>query len=320
MAQTPAGKPAATASAAVASASAPSPSPTATAHLDRSTVAIGQSFHLIVDYSVPSDSKAAKAEPPPADSFTFDGFDVRDAVRTNQPDAPGLKRYRYDFELVGWEAGKKTVPPIDIDGAQTASQPIELTGAQQKPDDKPNEIRGNKPLVSVPIPPLWIVVGAIVVLALLAGTIWSLRQLLKRRREVPPPPPIPPHVWALQALDQLWARHLVEDGKHKEYYESLTAILRTYLERRFDLPVMERTTAEVLADMRARNFAEELRSQVRDVLDLADLVKFARLQPGTEGPRAHWTQVRTIVEHTKPAPQPAPESAEPHLSRQGAKR
>ncbi len=124
--------------------------------------------------------------------------------------------------------------------------------------------------------------------------------------------PVPPYEQAITALNQLRSENLCEKGREKEYYTVLTDILRTYLQRRFNINAMEMTSDQirraVLADMEARTG----QSQMALVLEVADFVKFAKLRPDPDMNNRAFNSAMQFVEMTKPLPPAAPaENAEP---------
>lgn len=99
----------------------------------------------------------------------------------------------------------------------------------------------------------------------------------------------PPHVIALRELDRLKAQKLWQQEQLKEYYSRLTAIIRKYLENQFSVKAMEETTSEILQDIRLRGLDSKLNmNNLEDLLNLADLVKFAK---GTTNPEENLEQL-----------------------------
>jgi hypothetical protein len=90
---------------------------------------------------------------------------------------------------------------------------------------------------------------------------------------------IPPHVIALEKLEQLRAGKLWQEGKLKSYYISLTDIIREYIEHRFKIQALEQTTDEILTSFRSVAIDKESLDRLRQILVLADLVKFAKEHP-----------------------------------------
>lgn len=135
--------------------------------------------------------------------------------------------------------------------------------------------------------------------AALAALGYGLYQLLKRRKRLLQAPPRPAHEVALQALARLRDAHLLEHQQYTEYYVQLSAIVRTYLEQRFNLRAPEMTTEEFLQiAQRDRQLPAEHRGSLTQFLNEADLVKFARLVPTPEDAERAYLAAKQFVEST----------------------
>jgi hypothetical protein len=90
----------------------------------------------------------------------------------------------------------------------------------------------------------------------------------------------PAHIIAFRALDKLKEEKIWEKGEVKEFYSCLTEITRTYIERQYGIPAMESTTEEILRAFRKTNPDDNLLDEIlKELLELADLVKFAKETP-----------------------------------------
>ncbi len=156
-------------------------------------------------------------------------------------------------------------------------------------------------------PPMRIGPWALVLLALAgAGVlIWWWKGKPAIFSLTPPAPPVPPDVTALEALEKLEA---LMEGPSKPYYSRLTDILRTYIEGRFALSALDRTTAEMVPLLKELPLAAQERMELRETLETADLAKFARFESPADERRAHRDRVRAFVLSTRPRP---PEPAAP---------
>lgn len=125
---------------------------------------------------------------------------------------------------------------------------------------------------------VWVLLGALLVLL-----IFFL--IVKYTRKVKPPmveveiPKIPAHIIAFEKLDKLKAENLWQNGKLKLYHSQLTDIIREYIENRFKIQALEQTTEEILFGFRKVAIDDESKSKLKQVLIIADLVKFAKEQP-----------------------------------------
>ncbi|GHU60787.1 hypothetical protein FACS1894121_1440 [Bacteroidia bacterium] len=118
-------------------------------------------------------------------------------------------------------------------------------------------------------------------LALAAAVIWGIRKykrrepLFKSEKVV-----IPPYIKAVSSLDQLKEEKLWQSGHVKKYYTALTETLRTYIEEELQIPALEQTSPETLNALKGNKYvALEDKERLADLFELADFVKFAKLEP-----------------------------------------
>ncbi len=114
-----------------------------------------------------------------------------------------------------------------------------------------------------------------------------------------PTPPPPPHIEAINALEELHNQKLWQNEKYKEYYSSLTNILRHYIVRRFEVAAMEMTSEEIIVAMKSVDLPKKSSMDLTSILRDADLVKFAKATPEGEENEAHYLRAYYFVEETK---------------------
>ncbi len=121
---------------------------------------------------------------------------------------------------------------------------------------------------------------------LLIGIIGGLIYFFYRRaqnKKLPPKKKViimdPAHVIAQRKLAELKAKQLWQNGLIKEYQSELTFIVREYLENRYGISALESTTYEILGDLKPIRLSDEWKGKLREMLELADLVKFAKALP-----------------------------------------
>lgn len=152
-------------------------------------------------------------------------------------------------------------------------------------------------------------------IAMLVGFFLALfwRRFASRRKVIIGPPPVPAHVLALSALSELESSEFLETGMVQDYYLELTEIAKGYLEGRFGVDALDRTTDEIRRDLvRHRERIQPLDPEaVLRFLEDCDLVKFARFDPELDEARTALGEVRTMVEDTKPIAASEPPEATP---------
>jgi len=143
-----------------------------------------------------------------------------------------------------------------------------------------------------------------IAVALAAAAAWLVLRLRRRARVAPPtlvqpepaPPPAPdPYSVALARLGEIERAGWPAQGDVAQHYEAVTDVLRDYLEAAESLPARERTTSELLWALPPHLVERGLRRRCEDVLDEADLVKFARLRPGSADAEAFLQRARDLL-------------------------
>lgn len=142
--------------------------------------------------------------------------------------------------------------------------------------------------------------------------IWRyLKHQASKKTVPPPPPPKPAHVLALEALTELESKQLWQNAQTKTYYSQLSLILRKYLEGRFGIPALESTTKQITHALKAKiDFDPQQSSELGELLQLSDLVKFARAEPAANLHQRGLERVRQFVKNTVPAPIISPDESE----------
>jgi hypothetical protein len=147
---------------------------------------------------------------------------------------------------------------------------------------------------------VWGLVGLLLVAAVGGGVyLWTDRQG-GSQAEAPPdssPPTSDPYARATERLEALAARSLSGPEEVEACYEALSAVVCTYLARRLDVPAREQSTAELVSTLRGREALPAAAvERVQDVLDEADLVKFAGRRPAPSAATAACREARAALE------------------------
>ena len=118
---------------------------------------------------------------------------------------------------------------------------------------------------------------------------------------------LPPFDRAIQDLKELQNSKYLIQSQHKEYYTRLTDIVKAYLEEEVHILAKESTTDELLTkinllqDKGKLNLNQETITNLKRVLQTADLVKFAKNKPSDDNAEYDRETIENVVIKTKEA-------------------
>ncbi|MFA5975278.1 MAG: hypothetical protein WC859_03840 [Elusimicrobiota bacterium] len=212
----------------------------------------------------------------------------------------------FQAQLQCFATGPQLLPGVEVpwrdpmghvSRLKTPEMTVTIEEVPPGPKDK-GDIRGIKGVIGpVAASPWWWLLGAVVI-GVGAFVLWKKR---KRVLAGPPPPaPVPPDEAALQKLREIEATGWLEAGKIKEFYIALSDIVRAYLEGAFHVQALERTTNELLRDLRKKpDFPGVHQMTVKEFLEDCDLVKFAKFRPDASEARRQLAVAIKFVEETR---------------------
>jgi len=277
-------------------------SPTVQARVEPSSATLGDVLQLKIDIQ----HAQALAVDNPALSKTIGTFEVMASTRLPIEISGDKAADHFVAALQNFATGPQLLPGIEIPyrdpmgkthSVKTPEVTVMIGEVPPGPKDK-GDIRGIKGVIGPTAwsPWWWVLAGIIVAAA--AFYAWMKRK--KMLQGPPPPPPIPADIAAMEKLQKLSETDWIATGKTKEYYSAISDILREYLEKGFQTAALERTTGELMRDLRRKQeISTEDQSHLRDLLEACDLVKFAKFRPeAEEGTASHAAAVR-FVEKTR---------------------
>jgi hypothetical protein len=164
------------------------------------------------------------------------------------------------------------------------------------------ELRDIKPQAELPFTNvMFILVGGFLV-AMIGGGAAFLWWRRRRTRLALAVDNRAPHKVALDELVRIAELRLPEQGRFKKHYTLTADCVRTYMERTYNVPVLERTTAEVQASLKQATVERDVARQFISFLDESDLVKFSKFTPDIPTAYRLLASGIEIVELTKPVP------------------
>ena len=233
-------------------------------------------------------------------------------VRALPPRPAGAEiEQRFEVILTCWSATATaspelafaaSIPPASPHRIVVAPIPVTMRSALAGVKDA-DDLKAPKGMIEYRSWWPWILAG--LALALAGAGAWLWRRRVKALAAASGVPALPPEISAHEALERLLASNLLEEGQVKGFYSELSDVLRRYLEGRFGIPALDRTTTELLPELRQRAELRALFGELRAFLDDGDLVKFARYVPEPAEIDADVNRVRRVIAETTPRQAPA---------------
>jgi hypothetical protein len=244
----------------------------------------------------------------------------REAARVHTRSTEGgVQIDRYELELLAFERGIVTIPPIPLAVGSTTAETaaLEITIASGFEGEELAAVTSTQPeamgvlenltakdppaqQVMVPDYTLFWVVGSILVVGL---GLWIAR-VVSRRREAakpppPPPPPRPAHEIALERLAEIRSADHLSTGAHKVFYTELSSTMRAYAGDRWSFDSLDLTVDELVDVLREKKTDGLDLTKMTHLLQLSDQVKFAKFVPTKADGDALLDDAVALVEATK---------------------
>lgn len=184
------------------------------------------------------------------------------------------------FTLILFDSLVCTLPPLIIkngEGTQLKTAPVELKVAPIRVNldqklEAPRNIK-REDFLWTDFVLVFLVLGLVCIYAV----VWYRKaQLIEIKETLVVKNEPEADELAIERLYQLEAQGFWEEGDLKKFYSELSQILKEYLERRYNIPAMESTTAELAILLSNTTFQKGLRNDLNKVLSEADLVKYAQ--------------------------------------------
>lgn len=252
------------------------------AKVQNDQVAVGKPFTLDLSMKVPYGYHEEW------NAFTTDTLSAQidilkrgDLVRTADADSNTIVQQQ--LTLMTFDTGYVQIPSLQLlpNNPRLLTDPISLYATTIEVDTtqayKPIVPPIDKPVSMKEVYP-WIL--GLLLLVLVGLLIWYFVKKRKPRLdengEPVKGPVIPPFNKAIGDLESLKQQKLWQAGKVKEYYSGLTDIAREYIEGQFGVNAVEMSTDEILKEVSELHFDEKLYGKLRNTMEVADLVKFAK--------------------------------------------
>ncbi len=206
-------------------------------------------------------------------------------VRRNGKENPKTLDIKGSVRIAPFLEGEYELPPIELrrlapDGTEDTLifDPLRLEVKTMPVDTATFEIHDIKGQVRYPVTFAEVFPWVLLYWVLAVVIILIVCLVMIRRRKSDPEyvRKDPAHIVALRQLDSYRGSSLWAPEKQKAFYSGVTDTLRAYMSERFGFGAMEMTTAEIFDEMKGKDAPEKVVSEVKDLFERADFVKFAK--------------------------------------------
>ena len=254
------------------------------ANVDTKEMRIGEHARLVLELGIDSGYNVDIQVP---DRLTAD-IEVLDRKESLRAGANGRETYINECVITSFVDSLQPIPPIiAMVGDDAYYTNATYLSVSSVPIDTLNlkNIKGFRPVWEAQLTwneyrdAVYLSFLLIVLLALLA---WIIVRYMNNKpiiRIVREKPPKPSHFTALQKIDEIKSDvSLKGEESAKEYYTRLTDALREYMHSRYKFNAADMTTGEIIENLLRFNDKEAIK-ELKEILEVADLVKFAKLKP-----------------------------------------
>lgn len=280
---------------------------TINARIDSTVLKIGDQTQLFFEVTQQPNQKVSM--PLFSDSI-MSGLEIVEPLKVDTVKSPdGQIQVTHRYLVSSFQDSLLYIPsyPFVVNGDTVWSKSLSLKVVQPfKIDTASNQITDIKPVMApkfnwmeLLIIFLWILAlhGLIVLLLFLYRKYFKKKTSLDMKSQELL---LPPHVVAFNYLDKLKQEKAWQHGRFKEYHTELTDVIRTYIERVFNMNCLEMTSEEILEQFRLMRLEDKLvLKSLQQILQLADLVKFAKWDASPDEHELSLTNAYLFVNQTK---------------------
>jgi len=214
------------------------------------------------------------------------------------------------YHVTAFDSGSFTIPsipfPVHFSGIKDTIHSLPVSLRVDRPEITPNSsFRDIKPAINTPVnfkEALPYILGGLVVILLAILAIFFFRKFFYKKKITDTLiTEIPPYILALEELQKLRSEKGWEKLSIKDYYTQLSGIVRTYIENQFAINALESTTCEILKRFeKVYGKNRDIKNKLEELLQLSDLVKFAKEIPTPDMNLKNLDKAILFVELTKP--------------------
>ena len=270
--------------------------------IDKNEILIGQQFTVKVQAGFSGDDYYIKwiSIPDSIQHFELVEKSKIDSVFTHQK----LSGLSQTFTLTSFDSGKWTFPSFNINFSPvkddttlnifTDSLPITVSYSVA---DTTSTLKDIKAIREVEVfNPLWYwVAGLLLLLLIVLLIVWWYRRRKKKPSDQVLISKLSPYEEAMQELGKLKGFNLSVPKEVQQYHNRLIEIFRQYLSRKENTDYLNKTTSDILINLKNNYLDKEVVSKSATALRFSNAVKFAKYIPPVADSEANQQIIKDTI-------------------------
>lgn len=263
------------------------PKTTIRATVDRNKILIGEPIQLTLEADIPEND--------PIHFFTIDTiphFEISEKQKTDTSDTDDGTLLRQVIRITSFDSGHWVIPSfVFAEGLTTDSIPVDVVFSEFNPEQAYHDI---KDIIEVTPAKkkekwwFWYAIGGGALLLILL-----LIYLLRKKKPAAQAPVVveDPYTDAMKQLEKLQQEKIDQ----KRYYSALVDIFRVYISKKKGIHSLQKTTDDLVVQLKAIPVAREQFEKLSQALRLSDFVKFAKYVPTDEDDRNTFEIIKKTI-------------------------
>lgn len=255
------------------------------ATVDKNKILIGEPLLLTIESKLSTGSVIPFAKIDSIHHFEFLEKPIIDSASEN-----GNRTIKGIYKITSFDSGHWVIPSFILSkGVKTDTIPIDVVFSDFDPTQDYHDLKD-----IIEVAPAkkkqwwWFIAGG--VLLLIAIAVYLLRKK-KPATVALPKIEIDPYKEAMQQLEQLQK----EKPEAKNYHSRLTDIFRLYVFRKKGILSLQKTTADLVLQLRDLDLNKEQFDKLSQALRLSDFVKFAKYVPSNDDDRNCFEEIKKSI-------------------------
>ncbi len=256
------------------------------ASVDKDKILIGEPIQLTIEAYLSAKSVKSFFAIDSIEHFELLEKPVIDSA--NNKDGVNIKTV---YKITSFDSGHWVIPSFSLSqDVKTDTIAIDVIFSEFDPNQEYHDIKDileAKPYMKK-TEWWWYAAGA----ALLFGLVWLYLQRKKKPQPVAAPKVvIRPYEEAMKQLEQLHR----DKPEAKQYHSKLTDIFRLYIFRKKGILSLQKTTDDLVVQLKELNLSKEQFDKLSQSLRLSDFVKFAKYIPTNDDDTSAFNEIKNAI-------------------------